>query len=129
MSNMLKIGAKFLNDQRHTHMSEAVRYLRDGFQEVLLQARIGRTETDSIDHDGLVIQHKSRDFIIQVADLIIDGSLTVPMKGDMITESDGAGSNFIYEVLSENGGAVHSPSDAYRNAHRVHTKLLRRELQ
>ena len=130
MANILKQGAKFLNDQMHAHASLEVSYLRDGLPAEDIQARIGRTESDSIDNDGLVIQHKSRDFIIQVSDLVLDGSLATPQKGDRITEpDDDASLNHIYEVASENGGAVYTQGDAFRNSFRIHTKLLRTEAQ
>lgn len=129
MTNMFNIGAKFLNDQMHAKASVSVGYLRAGFDQIDIQARIGRTESDSINNNGLVVQHKSRDFIVQVADLVIDGVLAIPLRNDLVIEDDGLGFNLIYEVVSQNDDAVYSFSDAFRNAFRIHTKLLRKEAQ
>ena len=127
MANLLNSGASFLNAQRTAHMSESVIYERGGFAPINIQATIGRSETESIDNNGLVVRSKSRDFIVTCTDLVIDGALTVPIRGDLITETDDDGAAHVYTVLSDNGDGVYQFSDDYRNALRIHTKFERTE--
>jgi hypothetical protein len=70
------------------HMSQSVVYVRDA-DSVTVPATIGRTEFEIDDGQGLIQKYESRDFLIQTADLILDGSATLPERGDLIRETQG----------------------------------------
>ncbi len=124
---MLKQGAKFLNDQQHAHMSDEVVYRREGFDDLPINARVGRTESDSINNSGMVVQHRERDFIIQTTDLMFDGLLTKPRRGDVIVETAVDGTQQHYDIIPSNDESVWEWADEHRYSIRIHTKYLKSE--
>jgi len=127
MADMLEQGASWLNDQRHQHMTRSVSYVR-GASTVEVQATIGRTVFEQADDFGIVTKTESRDYLIRAADLVLDGQVTLPKRGDQIRESDGT-TTFVYEVLSPGDEPVFRYSDPYRKALRIHTKHIATEPQ
>jgi len=122
---MLEQGASWLDGQRHQHMTRTVSYAR-GSNTVEVQATIGRTVFEQADEYGIVTKTESRDYLIRTADIVLDGQVTVPKRGDQIRENDGS-STFIYEVLSPGDEPVFRYSDPYRKALRIHTKHIATE--
>jgi len=130
MSNILRIGAAFLHEKRHEHLSDEVTYKRAGQTEIYPSATPVDAVNEFLDEDGVVIQSRLRDFIIRPEDLVIDGTETRPIARDLITETDEAtGIKMVFHVVSDNGSPVWEWSGEYRNAILVHTKLLRMETQ
>ncbi len=125
MADMLEQGARWLDDQRHQHMTRTVSYAR-GANTVEVQATIGRTVFEQADEYGIVTKTESRDYLIRTADLVLDGQPTLPKRGDQIRETDG-GTTFVYEVLSPGDEPVFRYSDPYRKALRIHTKHIATE--
>jgi hypothetical protein len=129
MADLIQKGLAWLDDQRHTHMTQTVLYVRDGgtiSYVVELQATIGRTEFEQVDEFGIVYKLQSRDFLIRAADLVLNNELTLPKAGDRIRETVGA-QTFVYEVMSPGGVPPWRYSDPYRRTLRVHTKYLSTE--
>ena len=125
MADMLEQGASWLDDQRHQHMTRTVSYAR-GATTVEVQATIGRTVFEQADEYGVVTKAESRDYLIRTADLVLDGQVTLPQRGDQIRETDG-GTTFVYEVLSPGDEPIFRYSDPYRKALRIHTKYIATE--
>ena len=122
MANVLKKAILRLRDLRVLHMSESVVYDRAGAQ-VVLDATRGSTKYEIIDDSGLVSRAKSTDFIFTAADLILLGSVTLPVRGDRIILTLGTAVG-TYEVLDLGGMGHFRPSDAYGTTLRVFTKLV-----
>ena len=120
MADMLETGAAWLDSQRHAHMAQTVVYSRGG-DSVEVAATIGRTEFEQTDEFGVVYRIESRDFLLRTADLILNGSPTLPQAGDRIRET-GTGKVFVYEVMAPGGEPPCRYGDNYRMALRIHTK-------
>lgn len=122
MADMLARGMQWLTQQRTEHMSQPVTYVR-GADSVTLPATIGRTEFEIDDGQGLLQKYESRDFLVQTADLVLDGSATLPERGDLVRETQGA-TTYVYEVLAPGQERAWRYSDPYRQALRIHTKHI-----
>ncbi len=111
MTNMLRTGATWLEQQRTAWMTEAVAYRR-GATEVSVNATFCRTKYD-VD-DGLVVRigAHSADFLILADDLGL-----VPAEGDVIVANGRK-----YEVMNLAGSGCWEWSDSYNVTRRIHTR-------
>jgi len=125
VADMLEQGATWLDDQRHQHMTRSVSYAR-GSSTVEVQATIGRTVFEQADEFGIVQKTETRDYLIRTEDLVLDGQVTLPKRGDLIREAEGT-TTFVYEVLSPGDEPVFRYSDPYRKTLRIHTKHIATE--
>jgi hypothetical protein len=122
VADLLQRGAAFLEDQRHTHMTRPVVYLRAG-ASVEVQATIGRTVFDQQDQLGVLHRTESRDYLIRAADLVLAGESVQPKAGDRVRESAGTGA-LLYEVMAPEGEPPFRYSDPERITLRIHTKFI-----
>lgn len=122
MSNLMRMGAEFLSEKRHDHTTESVTYKRGAFS-VDLSATIG--STDSLDNqvEGVVVDTDRVDFIIRVADLVIDGSNTLPRDGDEIVFTNGDETR-TYQVKPDDQDECYRDCDEFGFDIRVHTTRL-----
>lgn len=74
-----------------------------------------------------MLRVESRDYLITTADLMLDGSATLPQRGDCIRETQGS-LVFVYEVMAPGNEPPWRYSDPYRRALRIHTKQTDVEL-
>lgn len=118
MADLLKTGSDWLQDMQATHVSQTVTYAR-GVYSVELAATVGARPRESLDANGQLIVADVVDFLIHKADLVLNGSATLPARGDTITDAAGQ----VHEVLPPGTGEDHYRfSDAYGRRLRVHTK-------
>lgn len=122
MTDMLARGMEWLSRQRTQHLAQPVTYVR-GADSVTLPATIGKTEFAIEDGHGLLQKYESRDFLVQTGDLILNGTATLPERGDQIRETQGK-STYVYEVLAPGTEPVWRYSDPYRHTLRIHTKQI-----
>ena len=122
MTDILESAGDWLARKMKVHASRPVTYRR-GQSSVSLQATIGRTEFEITGEFGVVEKAESRDFLIQAADLSLDGVATQPKRGDQIHETQG-NTTFIYEVMAPGKEPHWRYSDQYRKVLRVHTKQI-----
>jgi len=125
MSDLLKAGQKWLAEKLKKHASREITYRR-GEVESIVTATIGKTMADQDTGDGLVLRMEIRDYLIDTADLKLDGQLTLPERGDLIIETDDD-KNFTYEVLPIGNQRAWRYSDPFRLKLRIHTKLITTE--
>lgn len=86
----------------------------------LSRARYGRTLFSGLQESAVAVQWGERDYLIEVAELALNGSPTTPQRGDRIT--DGA---TVWELASpETDEAPWRYSDQYRTTYRVHVKRV-----
>lgn len=88
-----------------------------------LTAIIGPTEV-LVDGSVLVaLAHENRDFSIKTSDLIVDGGVYEPRRGDVITEVKG-GKTYTYTVLVPSGlEDCWTWADRFRIRRKIHAKL------
>ena len=111
MSNLLKRGSDWLEQQRKEHCSSQVEYRRDG-QTYDVVATFGKTDLEVADESGLTVQSHVWDFLITAADLNFE-----PEAGDVI-----AANGRKYEVMDLGSEGCWRWSDPYRVTYRIHTK-------
>ena len=96
----------------------AVTYHR-GVSSVGVTAVRGRSQFDSPQDGGFIVQVTSDDWLVNAADLIIGGSVITPQSGDQIRHTVGA-TVYVYEVMNP----PYSTSDLDRGGLRIHSKLI-----
>jgi hypothetical protein len=96
---------------------------RRGANSVSASASVGESVYQVQTAEGVVVEHESRDFMIAVAVLILDGSNVTPREGDEI-EQVIDGSTVTFEVGSEASGQAFEFSDPNQTEFRVHTKRI-----
>lgn len=125
MPDLLDQGSDFLERTRHAHMASAFTYSRpSAASEVEVRATVGRSEFQLVGEDGGSLQVESRDYLILVSELVLDGQAVTPLAGDLITDENG----LRYEVLPSGFSGTGEPSwrysDLYRRTFRIHTKAI-----
>lgn len=111
MTDLLRQGAEWLEQQRTQHMASPVEYRRppDVF---VVNATYGRTQCEVADESGLTISSHVWDFLILAGALGLE-----PEPGDVI-----AANGRQYEVMNLGGEGCWRWSDPYRQTCRIHTK-------
>lgn len=121
MADILKNAMSWLESQRKKHLTSSVFYKRKS-DFVAVPATIGKTIFRIEDDYGRIVHYESRDYLISSSDLLINGIIITPEKGDEIID-DG----FIYEVMAPANEPEWRYSDTYQNTLRIHTKLTGKE--
>jgi hypothetical protein len=124
MTDMLADGAAWLAGQLKAHASRKVTYVR-GAQRLGLSPTIGQTEFQIEDGYGLRVETSDRDFLIPAVDLVFDGQITEPKRGDKIEQTGGPNNaTETFEVMAPDNQRPFR-YDATRTLLRVHTKLVK----
>lgn len=98
---------------------------RRGADSLEIEAIPGQTKYESGNTDGLIEQYQMRDYTIEAAALIINGSVVLPEAGDQIVETDSQGNETVYELMSPGGDMpAWRFADHGRTHLRVHTKVV-----
>lgn len=107
--------------------STSLTYSRAGSDPVTLTGTQGKKKFRIQEPGQPVVIVESVDFLILVADLMIDSALTEPLRDDEISRVQGS-TKFIYKVLPF---AREIPffeySDTGKTVYRIHTKLFSQE--
>jgi hypothetical protein len=125
VADLLDKGSAWLESQRKKHATRDVTYRR-GAEAIVVKATVGRTLFEQDDGVGVVVRMQVRDYLIDAADLVLEGEKSLPAKGDRIEEID-AGQRHTYEVLPLGGEPHWRYSDPYRRTLRIHTKHIATE--
>ena len=104
------------------HRTRPVTYAR-GALSAELPATIGKTVFELDTGRGVLEKTESRDFLVRACDLVLDGSETLPRRGDHIREESGA-VVYVYEVMAPGKEPTWRWSDDYRRTLRIHTKQV-----
>ena len=122
MGDLLEGASAWLDAQRLKFMSRTVSYCR-GKDSVDVRATVGKTVFE-VDSGYAVLERiESRDYLVPAADLVLDGEVTLPARGDRIKEADGE-KVFVYEVMAPGSEPHFQFSDPYRKTLRIHTKFI-----
>lgn len=125
MADLLKQTSAWLEGKRHDSLTVSVTYAR-GASSVELLATVGRTVFELRDDYGGVEKTEARDYLVRTEDLVIDGALALPERGDEVRETEGA-QVFVYEVMAPGKEPHWRYSDPYRQTLRIHTKHIATE--
>ena len=121
--NMLKRGADRLNARRHETMTETVTYER-GAQSVEIKATAMTPKPEETrPSDQHAIDERRLDWIVQVADLELGGSLVKPQTGDEIVHDDGTTARR-YRVGPDGTEDAWRYTNAHAFAYRVHSTRI-----
>lgn len=120
--DLLAIGSAWLEKTRAAYAASDVLYVRAA-SSATVKATIGRQIFEVDDGNGLFTRIETRDYLILVADLILDDVPLTPAVGDRILEGD-QGTAVVYEVISPAGLPHWQWSDPARLTYRVHTKYV-----
>jgi len=124
MGDMLATGAAWLAGQLKASAARDVTYLR-GTQRLPLSATIGSTEFQIEELGGVRVEYSDRDFIVPADDLIFDGKVTTPERGDTIEDRVAAtGETETFEVMAP-GTEQPFRYDPTRAMLRIHTKRIK----
>lgn len=124
MTDLLKTGSDWLAGMMKTHAATQVTYTRSPNQSVTVYATFGKARFDVTDSEGIVMQSADRDFLIDVADLILNSETTEPQAGDQISYAF-AGGTETFEVMRVNGQAAWDYSDLFHKKYRIHTTRVK----
>jgi hypothetical protein len=123
LPNLLEQSAAWLADQRETHLATPVIYQRGG-DNVEVSATMGQTVFRFDDSAGATVRFVSRDFLVRVEHLVINGVAIEPQRGDQVIETSG-GKVYTHEVMPFSGDEPEwRYSDPQRTTYRIHTKLI-----
>jgi hypothetical protein len=122
MSDLLQQASGWLEEKRTAYASHVVTYVR-GDKSVALSATVGKTTFEIDDGYGVLVRHESRDFLILVDELILDGKKSLPERGDRIGELQG-GKTVIYEITAPGREPCWRYSDPWRMTLRIHTQQI-----
>jgi len=117
MADLVKQGALWLEGKRVAHRAITVTVWRGGLS-FTAEATLGASDLTSYNDENVIVEEKSEDFTIAVADYDFGKGPVDPERGDSI-EYDG----LKFEVLPVASAPEARYSDAYRLSWRVHTKV------
>lgn len=99
---------------------------RRGSDAVPLKATKTRPAVDQDRAEGVTIDADAADWLIEAADLVIDGKRTKPAERDLIEYLAGSVKE-TYRVMPTTGESHYEPVDPWNLSWRVHTKLVQRD--
>ncbi len=124
MVNIMKTGASWHAGQLKSWASESVVYRR-GSHTVTVKAAFGETRHDIVNPGGFQIEVHSRDFLIDVADLILNSVLVKPERGDEIEFTDTDGTRYTHSLMQLGNEPSWRYSDPHRIKYRIHTDRVK----
>jgi hypothetical protein len=123
MSDLLRQGSQWLEQQRTAHMTSPVTYRRAGQADAEVLATWGKTDLEVADDYGATIRTHVIDFLILADALWQEGF--EPQAGDVIvapSTGSGQATGRKFEVMDLAGQGCWRWSDPYRTTFRIHTK-------
>lgn len=112
-------AADWLARQRDAHAGMPAVYRR-GDAWCTLRAAPGRTRYETATTDGATIEVARDDWLLQAADLVLDGVLAEPRRGDRLEVLWPDGTERTYEVLPVAEGQQCFSLDPHRVTYRIH---------
>jgi len=123
MTDLIGTGVAWLDSVRKASLVRTITYCR-GDDQVEIDATPGRREFATDDESPVAVEHEVRDYIFSAADLVLDGSATLPVEGDQVVDTIG-GIDKTYEVMPwQMSGQPYQLSGPNQSILRVHTKLV-----
>lgn len=111
-SKAISDAMKYLNQVA----GEEITYYR-GSDFVKLRAVEGRSQFQSVDPNGAVVDFSTTDFLIASSDLVLNDVVTTPVDGDYIMKDTAT-----YRIRRQGSAQAYSYSDAAHERMRIHTQ-------
>lgn len=131
MTTLMSRGATWFRDKLPQVAFVTIEYRRGVEMLEGLEAVQGNSETEQYTVEDVDGSYRSIDWYIAKSDLVFDGAVSDPRKGDEITKTNAAGGREVYVVLPIPGGREFESLDE-RMDHaqrgvllRVHSKFVR----
>jgi len=122
MADLIQSGLASLSTWRKAHAAQTVTYRR-GAETVDVTATYGPVTWRFDNEFGITVRAEVFDFMISVADLVLNGSAVEPARHDEIDVVAG-GATRTYVVGSPNEEPAWRFTDGYRRTFRIHTNLV-----
>lgn len=124
MADFLQTSLTWLQGQAKAYFSRSVTYTR-GSDEVVVSATVGQGKLFKLEEDysAIKMEWSDRDYFIAAADLVLNGVVVLPVKGDQIIDSTD-GTDAIYEVLAPGGEKPYRKVASREVMHQIHTKFM-----
>jgi hypothetical protein len=125
VGDLLKSGSAWLQATRKASLASGVSYARASVGSVNLLATNAKKVYEVDAGDGSVISIESHDYLITVADLLINSIPIFPKPGDQITDANMSGTPAVFEVMDlSRAKPCYEYSDDWRQTFRIHTKFV-----
>lgn len=122
VTNIIQDGISWLGGQLKDHASVSIIYTRGSYSSTIT-ATATMHEYEVVDDEGFGIVMLSRDYIVHVADLVLNGAEIAPRAGDRITETI-QGVSCTFEVMALGQKHEYEPFDSDGLMLLVHTKKV-----
>jgi hypothetical protein len=123
MPDLLSKARSWLAGQLKAHAAVEVVYRR-GEDLCELTAAKGQSLFGVDDGAGIAVNYESIDWLCDAADLVLDGEVALPEKGDRIEETDEGGAVQVYEVTAPGTEPAWRYRDPERLRLRIHSKYI-----
>jgi hypothetical protein len=126
MTDMLGAAMGWIEEVRADFLVRSVVYRR-GSATVTLDATVGQTTEKNAIENGIEVRVRMRDYLIAAQDLVLDGEMAEPKRGDRIEDTEG-GVTRTYELMNPGAGEKEWRwSGSTHTRMRVHTKQISEE--
>lgn len=113
---------EWLNEQIKTHESREVTYWALGESVTITQATMGQTRTENDTGDGAIVEGRIVDWLIDAADIVIEGATMKPQPGHAII--DASGDSTVEYIVTELGNEPCCRfMDRRQTKYRIHTTI------
>lgn len=120
MRDLFREASDWLGQQQRAFCAQTVFYVRGNDSESF-PATKGKSNHEITDSSGVLTNVETVDFLIDVADLELNGTAIEPKPGDLIVEGT-LSEGIAYEVMGVAGGPPWRWADSYRTRYRIHVK-------
>ncbi len=100
-------------------------YRRHQYSVEITRAARGKTDHVSIDGNGFSVLVRTADFLFDASELVLNGAVTEPLRGDQLVDLEAAGQP-VFEVTQNKSLPSFKYSDAAQSRIRVHTIRLKK---
>lgn len=124
--SLLDDAFEWLNGQLKAYESREVTYWALGESVTITQATMGQTRTENDTGDGAIIEGRIVDWLIDVADIVIDGETITPDAGHAIIDASGD-QTVEYQVTELGNEPPARYMDRRQKKWRIHTVIRKIE--
>lgn len=125
MASLFAEGAALLRSTADAgHTSVEVTVSHEGFVTETIKAVVGTTKRELQDSSGAIFEWESTDFVVAIADLVLNGRQVEPQRGMRITRAD---TQEVFEVQSPGNEQPWQWHDSAHLRMRVHTAKVKQK--
>jgi len=122
VADLLQRGQVWLAEKLQQYSSRPVTYVR-GSLSVVVPATLGISRFEQTDAHGLRTISEVSDYLIPTHLLVLDGTATLPERGDLIRDTYGD-TVHVFEVVAVGNEPPFRFADPYRTLLRIHVREI-----